>query len=302
MKQMLLKLLGVRGSRPTHKKTLLAYGGNSTSMELKLPSEPFHLFIDGGSGLAPYSHKMQRRSSEFHFLITHTHWDHILGLPFFSPLYDPESQVYFYSSATTKATFQDLFFGMQRADNLPISIAHLKAKIHFKTIEPGKDFMIGDKLQVRTFQINHQGITLAYRLEYGPDSFCIVTDHAPIENGNYLGETMKEKAKLDPENFERLFNEQFTDFLRGCHTVVFDTHFTEETLKPDWGHSTPSYATNICAAAGVSQLILFHHAPEDSDDVVKGKLIKARQFAKQRDSRIKIACAKEGDTWVLRSA
>src|SRR5690606_19484251 len=125
---------------------------------------------------------MERRGSQFHFLITHTHWDHILGLPFFSPLYEKGTEVNFYSSQTSKATFHDLFFGMQRTNNMPVSNSHMQSNIRFHTLEPEKSFKIGPNLTIKTFQINHQGVTLSYRIEYGESSFAIVTDHAPIEN------------------------------------------------------------------------------------------------------------------------
>ena len=139
---------------------------------------------------------------------------------------------------------------------MPVPIDKLKANIDFKTVQAGSEFKIGDSITVKAHQINHQGITLAYRVETGPDSVTVVTDNAPIENGNYLGEGMAEKAKSDPKAFEEGFNKGLTEFLRDCNTVIFDTHFTEDNLKPDWGHSTPERALEYCAA-NVKRLIIF---------------------------------------------
>lgn len=300
MKAMKLKILGVRGSRPTHKTGLLGYGGHSTSFEFLLPDESFYLFLDGGSGIAarPCPELNSAQPAEYYFLITHTHWDHILGFPFFRPLYSENSKVTFVASQTSRATFHELFFGLHCAQNLPVPPdVLLKAKTEFRSIRPGESLLLGSCVTVRTFQINHQGVTLAYRLAYGKDSVAVVTDNAPIEN-NYMGETMKEQAAKDPLMFEKTFNDGLIEFLRDCHTVVFDTHFTEENLKADWGHSTPQRALNFCVQAGVRRLILFHHAPEDLDKDVDRKLESVRDKGAKKG--IEVVAAVEGEEWTLR--
>lgn len=296
---MRLKFLGVRGSRPTHKIDLLNFGGNSTSIQFVLPEEEeINLFLDGGSGVAHHSMQKEWKASErFVFLITHTHWDHILGFPFFTPFYNSENEITFYASATSKATFNQLFFGLQRSNNLPIPQNILRAKINFESILPEVPFKVSKNAVVETYQINHQGVTLAYRVNYKNDSAAVVTDNAPIENGNYLGELMHQKAEGDPQAFENAFNEGLIRFLKNCHTVVFDTHFTEDNLKPDWGHSTPQRALDFCIKAGVKRLILFHHAPEDLDQHVKKKVESVVEFGAKNG--VEVVAAKEGDEWTL---
>jgi ribonuclease BN (tRNA processing enzyme) len=294
---MKLKLLGVRGSRPTHKRALLGYGGNSTSFEF-LVDKDFHLFVDGGSGLAHRGFELGETGAKkkFHFLMTHTHWDHILGIPMFQPIYKPENHFTFYASNTTRSTFNKLFFDLHRADNLPVPISEIKAKVDFKTVLPSEDFYIDD-IKVSTFQLNHQGITLGYKIMRGESSACIITDNAPIENGNHMGESMAEKARVNPKKFEREFNKGLIDFLSGAHTVVFDTHFTEDSLKPDWGHSTPPRALEFCRKAGVKRLILFHHAPEDTDQDVVDKVHSVLTDSCRYG--VEVFAAKEGDVWEI---
>ena len=296
---MKLKFLGVRGSRPTHKRNLLGYGGNSTSLEFCLELEDFYLFLDGGSGLAWRGDQIAKKdhSKKFHFLVTHTHWDHILGYPFFAPIYDERNTLIFYASKTTRSSFTDLFFGLQRISNLPVPISHLKAKLNFETIVPDTTFMIEDKVKISTMQLNHQGVTLGYRVEHGDDSVCVITDNAPIENGNFLGENMFTDPNMSHEEKTVLFEDKLVKFLTGAHTVDFDTHFTEDNLKPDWGHSTPDRALDFCSRAGVKRLILFHHAPEENDSAVDDKVQSI--FTKACHMGIEVVAATENEEWEL---
>lgn len=297
--KMKLKFLGVRGSRPTHKRHLLGYGGNSTSLEFCLEHEDFYLFLDGGSGLAWRGNEISAvdRGKNFHFLVTHTHWDHILGYPFFAPIYDSTNTLIFYASKTTRSSFTDLFFGLQRISNLPVPISHLKAKLNFETILPDTSFMIENKVKISTMQLNHQGVTLGYRIEHGDDSVCVITDNAPVGDGNFLGENMFTDETLSNEKKQEIFEKRLVDFMTGANTVVFDTHFTEENLKPDWGHSTPDRALEFCSQAGVKRLILFHHAPEESDSKVDDKVQSI--FTKACQLGIEVVAARENEEWEL---
>ncbi len=301
MSTMRLKFHGVRGSRPTHRRGLLGYGGHSTSIEFCLDGEPFYLFLDGGSGLARRGQELGETPAhrDFCVLVTHTHWDHILGYPFFRPIYHPRNTMTFFAANTSKSSFHDLFFGLHRTANLPVPAQALKAKLQFNQVQPGVPFAVGPsgKVQVDTYQLNHQGVTLGYKVTYNGSSAAVITDCAPIENGNYLGEGMRERAALDPAGFEQAFNRGLVEFLRGVHTVVFDTHFTEATLKSDWGHSTPQRALAFCEAAGVRRLIIFHHAPEDMDEHVDGKVQEI--FATACQSGVEVAAAREGEVWDL---
>lgn len=297
--RMRLKLLGVRGSRPTHRRGLLSYGGNSTSLEFTFDGEDFHIFLDGGTGLVNRGHELRDvKGKKFNFLITHTHWDHILGFPFFKPIYEPSNELHFYASNTSRSSFNDLFFGLQRSVNLPVPRDAIKANLNFNAVRPAAPFLIGGKVQVDTYQLNHQGVTLGYKLRYGADSVAIITDTAPIESGNYLGEGMAERAAtMLPADFEKEFDSGLVAFLRGVHTVVFDTHFTEANLKADWGHSTPPRALELARKAGIKRLILFHHAPEEMDPAVDDKVLSVLHASCQ--AGVETFAAREGDEWPL---
>ncbi len=295
---MRVKLHGVRGSRPTHKNSLLGYGGNSTSIQFLLPGKDFELYLDGGSGLAHHGLRLgsQTKNRKFYFLVTHTHWDHMIGYPFFAPLYNPNNEFVFYtSSPLEKDSFEKLFYGQLAKGHLPFPRDLVKAKIEIKLIKPGEKLVIDTDVHVSTYQLNHQGITLGFRVEYQGESAAVITDNAPIENGNHLGEHWKELAKDNSAQFEKDFNDGLVRFLHRCNTVIFDTHFTEENLKADWGHSTPHRATKFCSDAQVGRLILFHHAPEDTDQAVADKVTSVINIGKS--AGLEVVAAREGDEW-----
>ena len=297
---MKLKFWGVRGSRPTHKSQLLEFGGNSTSLEFILPNEDFCLLLDGGSGLAHREFVKNPNyllRKKYYFLMTHTHWDHILGFPFFKPFYDDQNQINFFAANTSTSEFKNLFLGIQKKANLQVPLHLLKAKTFFQSIDAGDQILLEAVVTVKTYQLNHQGVTLGYRIEYGKQSVAVITDNAPVDAGNFMGEGMSEKSKKHGKKFEMMFNDGLVDFLTDCHTVVFDTHFTEENLKPDWGHSTPQRAMKFCTAANVKRLILFHHAPEDNNEDVQRKVNSIINEAKK--AHLEVVAAKEGDEWDL---
>ena len=176
-----------------------------------------------------------------------------------------------------------------------------RAKVDFVTIAPRQPFVIDGHVRVEGFQLNHQGITLGFKIASGESSVVVITDTAPMMHGNYLGEGMMDASQREGESaFEARFHKELIQFMSGVNTVVFDTHFNEDNLKPDWGHSTPSIALHYCAQAKVKRLLMFHHAPEDNDaDVIeKLQMIHAEALA----VGIEVANAIEEDEWILKSA
>ncbi len=296
---MKLRFWGVRGSRPTHRSDILGYGGHTTSMEFVLEDKDFLIFLDGGSGLSRYG----RHTGEYtekkkvYFLITHTHWDHILGFPYFKLFLNPKIKFTFFASTTSKARFSDLFLALQRSSHLQVPPFLMRSKLRFTEVKPETTFLIENCVEVKTHQINHQGITLSYRLQYKNSSVAIVTDNAPIENGNYLGEGMRERANSDPLAFEKEYNDSLVNFLEDTHTVVFDTLFTEKNLKADWGHSTTRRALEFCKKAKVKRMIIFHHSPEDSDSDLEIKKKDVKDEAKKYG--LEVVIAREGEEWTL---
>ncbi len=297
-----LRFLGVRGSRPVHTALNTFYGGNSTCIEFDT-GQNLSLLIDCGSGLQRmiYDLKKPQASKQLHILITHTHWDHVLMLPFLRQVEDSEFEVNFYAPDVAGRPFKDIFNMLMQRGRLPIPPLNLNARIKFNRVTPGQGFIIGGKVKVQAFQVNHQHMTLGYKISYRSSIVAIIPDIAAINHGNLLGESFQEQASvIGVRPFEQRYNRQLVDFLQDVPNLVFDTHFSTNNLKADWGHATPDIAIELCSKAKVKRLFMFHHAPEATDHDVARKQASAQYTAMEHG--IEVINAREEDEWLLTAA
>lgn len=298
----ILRFHGVRGSRPVHAPNFMNYGGNSTCIEFDAGLD-FTLIIDGGSGLQHVSDKLGLHplKKRLHILITHTHWDHILALPFIRQLSIPEFEITFHAPPIHGRPFHEIFNSLFNLGRLPIPKPNIEAKITFHSITPGSDFLVEGKIKVLPIQVNHPLTTLAYKISHGESVVAVITDIAAIHGKNYLGAGFSERAAImGQKEFELEYNQNVHNFLKNVPNVIFDTHFNAANVKPDWGHATPELAISVCAEAGVKRLFMFHHAPEDDDSLVAQKQDHARRLALPHP--LEVINAREEDEWHLISA
>jgi ribonuclease BN (tRNA processing enzyme) len=291
------QLLGTRGSRPILDRDYVTFGGNTTAYKVWADGM-FPIYIDGGSGLFREGYRINEEVTQFTFLLTHSHWDHILAFPFFKPFYRPATYARFWGTPSFKETFEELFQHQFQTDAFPVNYSELPAKIEFTTIMGKQTFIIPpppqhsqDALEsslncvytVSTYQINHPGVDLGYRIEYAGKSIVILTDTASIVN-NHLGHGMNHFTKKD----EEAYCQGLIEFCWDADLMLHDTHFNEQNIngRESWGHSTEKMAVELALQGRVKRLILGHHAPEDDDQAVLKKLERAAKLAENSPLKV----------------
>lgn len=228
-----------------------------------------------------------------HLLITHTHWDHILGFPFFGPLYSQGNHFVIVSAGQTKAHIRDILSGQQEYPNWPWSVDDAAASLEYQTFDPGDEVKLGEFL-VKTVQLNHQGITIGYRIEADDRAVAVYTDTGRVREVR-LGDGMG-----GPEPDGGFSTEYLARLARCAHKVdmlVHDAYFLEYEMlgRYDWGHSTVEDALETARMAEVNQLVLFHHHQDHSDTTIDEKLALARDLSRGESFGVEAAA----DGWLV---
>jgi len=279
-----LTFWGVRGSIPSPGEETQRWGGNSSCLELRHDG-CIPLVLDCGTGARKLGMKlMAEPDRQVDMVFTHLHMDHVFGLPFFVPIYAPGFQVHVTVPAFSDTEAREKLARYLNGVYHPTRLGEVPASVTYKGIRPGRSYDRGG-FHVRTVSLNHPGGSVGYRFEAGGRSVAYVTDTAPFAKP---GEGVA--ADLPAASAER----RVLDFLQGCDVVVYDTMYDldEYLEKMTWGHSYPEYAAALCAAAGVKQLVLFHHLPDASDDALDA--LEAKWAG--HDGELVVTVAKEGVT------
>jgi phosphoribosyl 1,2-cyclic phosphodiesterase len=274
---MKIRFWGVRGSYPVPGPTTNRYGGNTSCVEVRPKNGP-HVIIDAGTGLRRLGKDLMQTAfgegrGTAHLLISHTHWDHIQGLPFFAPLYQSGNKLYVYARQRDDTHLRAVFASQTEDPYFPVPFNAAKADVAFRELVEGARFNLGP-VQVTCTRLNHPWIAMAYRLDCDGASVVYSTDTAPFKDILLENEFIKTPPRLgDPPSPEhaaklRSMREGLIDLCRGADLVIYDTQFTSEEYqqRPHWGHSTPDDAIDIALAAKAKTLALFHYSPERSDD------------------------------------
>lgn len=253
---------GVRGSTPCGCEANRRYGGNTACVVVDVGGEP--IILDLGTGLRFFG-QTQSLDGTFaaHALVSHLHWDHVQGLPFFVPIDRPGARLDVYAPAMPDRSVADAFDSFMCPPYFPIRCSDLRGEITFHDVSEG-ELAVGDaKVKVRS--VPHIGPTNGYRVEANGSSVAYLSDHqAPYGLDSV------------PDNALELCD--------GVDLLVHDAQFVDEEWeqKAHWGHCTVDYALHVAAEAGAKQLALFHHDPEHDDAVVDSLLARAVAAAEGR--------------------
>ncbi len=254
---MKLTFWGVRGSIPVPGADTLAWGGNSSCVEISAPGAPT-MVLDCGTGARALGLALLERPSRKLILgFTHFHIDHTLGFPFFAPIYAPSFDVEVLLPGHEVSEAKGLLMEFLNGIFHPLRLPDIPASVRYTSMLPGRGHEVGP-YRVKAVPLNHPGGACGFRVEHGGKALAYFTDTAPFAKPDEgVG------AGLPPTPAE----ERIISALRGLDLLVFDTMFTREAYleRMGWGHSYPEYAVALAKAAGVPLLYLFHHAPEADD-------------------------------------
>jgi len=274
---------GARGSCPCAGDDYRRYGGNTASVLVQTDDDEI-IVLDLGTGLRALGahvssdHPAGGPPVRATALLTHLHFDHILGLPFFGPLRHEDSVIDVYGPRQQEGTLACVLGELVRPPFFPIPLGTLLADFRFHDLTDGDHFAIGNA-KVRTRTVRHPGTTLGYRIEADGQSVAYVPDHQQPPDG-------------EP------FDEGVLELCDGVDLLVHDAQYTAFELghKPTWGHSTADFAVELAARAGVRHLVLFHHDPSHDDDALDQMLERAAGLAGPRG--LTVSSAHEGETVV----
>ena len=279
---MRITFFGVRGSCPCSSDQYRRYGGNTSCVLVEVEGE-HPLILDLGTGLRAlggYLHpplQAARVPLRATVLLTHLHYDHVLGLPFFSPLRDPGAVLEVYGPSQQSGSLHDVLSGLVEPPFFPIAMADFHGDLRCHDIEGSAEFAVGG-IQVKARPVNHIGHTLGFRIEAEGRSVAYISDH---------------QAPLD----QRTVDKQVLELCEDADLVMHDSQYTEKefAVMSDWGHSTEAYAVRVAVESGAHRLCLFHHDPAHSDDQVDRMLGHARRIASKHDLN-EVSAAAEGES------
>ena len=237
---------GVRGSIPTPGKDFSVYGGNTSCVEIRFRN--YSIIFDMGSGLKNLGDSLlERRISNFDILISHFHYDHTCGLPFFKPAYLED---YSFALRSGRKDIFKVLDSQISSPSFPITMNEFNANIEYKNFNVGDNFQLNGNIKVKTFPLNHPDGAVGYRVENNNKSICYITDH---------------------EHKINIKNKELINFVNNSDILIYDSTYKDEEFAKyiGWGHSTWQEGARISKNANVKKFFIFHHNPDNRDNDMK---------------------------------
>jgi CheY-like chemotaxis protein len=282
-----VRFWGTRGSVAKPGPSTLRYGGNTSCVELR-SADGTLIVLDCGTGAHALGHALTSSGErcDGHLMITHTHWDHIQGFPFFSPLFTSGNTWDIYAPGGLGQQLERTLAGQMEYNYFPVTLAQLGATIRYHDLAEGA-FAVGD-VRVVTQYLNHPALALGYRLQSGGTVVVYSADHEP--------HAPNPAARTDGEPRMHDEDQRHVEFLAGADLVVHDAQYTVEEYphKTGWGHTPAEWAVDYAIAASAKRLALFHHDPLRDDEAVDRLVEICRRRVFAAGSRLEVFAAAEG--------
>ncbi len=283
----IVRFWGVRGTLAVPGANSVRYGGNTNCVTLEFPDNNLFIF-DAGSGIKELSRffiKQHRTPVSAKIFITHPHWDHINGIPFFVPFYVQGNEFEIFGSNHHSISLENLISDQMNSVYFPVTLKEFAAKVTFHSLSE-EQFNIGD-IHIQTILLNHPGRCLGYKVTYKDKVFSYITD-----NEIYFE---------DSPSYNEFNHHKLQQFIEGSDLLIMDATYSDKEYvhKMHWGHSCVSRVVDMADAAKIPLLALYHHDPDQFDVDIDNKLAFAQARLKERNSSTICICPSEGDRFVL---
>jgi phosphoribosyl 1,2-cyclic phosphodiesterase len=247
-----LKFWGTRGSCAVSGPQYAKFGGNTSCLEVCYGQA--HLIIDAGTGIRPLGEELMQRLRPLHLILSHTHWDHVIGFPFFEPLYSPVSEITIWSPSEDTKSCREIFHNLLRFEFFPVQLNELQAKLHFLTIQENTPIQI-EPLTIHFHRAHHPSTTYCFKIQTPHQTIGYASDNELFKD--YHGDLAHA-----PEDFG------LVEFFTGCDLLIHEAqYFPEEYLqKVRWGHSSASNTAALVQKAKIRHWMVVHHDPKHTDD------------------------------------
>ena len=291
-----IRLWGVRGSIPVPGKSTVRYGGNTSCVEVRADGEI--IILDAGTGIRllglALDKEFEARSMKLTLLITHTHWDHIQGLPFFSPAYNQKNLIRLLGYEGARAGLAKILAGQMETPFFPVSLRELPSHLAIEELKE-MEFPIG-KVEIRSKFANHPGICAGYRLFTSSGSVAYFPDNEPYELLKLQLASRDGINEEEARDFATAERTKMIEFLQGCDVAILDTQYTDEEYAQHigWGHSSISSVVSLALDANVGKLLLFHHDPNHDDQMIDKMVERAHALVAKSGKHLEVEGAREG--------
>jgi phosphoribosyl 1,2-cyclic phosphodiesterase len=245
-----VRFWGVRGSIACSGPRTARYGGNTSSLEVRCGDRM--LLFDAGTGVRYLGRTLEGTRLDADLYFTHTHFDHVCGLPFFRPLFEPQNRFRLWAGHLRGAmTLKRVLAEFMMSPLFPVPPEVFRSTLEYRDFSAGETLEAGDGIRLRTGTLNHPDGATGYRIEYGGRSICIITDTEHV-----------------PGTLDR----NILELIAGAELVIYDCMYTDDEYRRyvGWGHSTWQEGLRICREAGAGRMVVFHHDPEHDDDMLDG--------------------------------
>ena len=280
---MLISFYGVRGSIAAPGPSTAKYGGNTSCVHIRLNSGE-NVIFDAGTGIRALGTKLVQHDESLLLLLSHEHWDHIQGYPFFAPIYQPGREIRVCHGVKSDKTPLKTLLTQMDGSNFPVSAEDLPSKV--ESIQSLDSYLKNQPFNILRKQLNHPGGGEAYRIEEDGVSVAYITDN-----------------ELEPPTKPSTTYDEWVEFCSGLDLLIHDAQYVENDMpaKHGWGHSLISQVRQLAVDAQVRNLVMYHHDPERSDNELDEIARDSARFFKSQNSSIGSYIAAEGLTFELRN-